>query len=76
MKYGPYVVFSVNPTSGDVTTQGALSVKGKAFFEDAVTVDAPLTVTGDTLMRAGLQARPALLPGSWANVQAPSRLLA
>ena len=51
---GPHVVFSVDPITGSVVTEGDLNVKGEAFFEDAVTVDAPLEITGLTVVRAGL----------------------
>eukprot|EP01043_Picozoa_sp_COSAG02_P008019 COSAG02_NODE_249_length_27097_cov_30.179155_8_plen_2297_part_00 len=52
---GPHVVFSVDPTTGSVVTEGDLTVKGEAFFEDAVTVDAPLEIVGQTVVRAGLE---------------------
>jgi hypothetical protein len=51
---GPHVVFSVDPTTGSVVTEGSLTVQGEAFFEDAVTVDAPLEIIGETVVRAGL----------------------
>lgn len=49
-----YTVFSVDPTTGSVTTQGLLTVQGAAFFEDPVTVDAPLEIIGETFVLAGL----------------------
>ena len=52
---GPHVVFSVDPTTGSVVTEGSLTVQGEAFFEDAVTVDAPLEILGETVVRAGLE---------------------
>lgn len=51
---GPHVVFSVDPSTGSVVTEGSLTVQGEAFFEDAVTVDAPLEILGETVVRAGL----------------------
>eukprot|EP01048_Picozoa_sp_COSAG05_P004384 COSAG05_NODE_233_length_13251_cov_30.223920_1_plen_2428_part_00 len=52
---GPYPVFTVNPDSGNVVTEGSLTVEGEAFFEDAVTVSAPMEIMGKTLVRAGLE---------------------
>jgi cytoskeletal protein CcmA (bactofilin family) len=54
VKSGARSVFSVNPTNGNMMTEGTLQVAGKANFESAVEIGAPLTVEGATVIRKGL----------------------
>ncbi len=51
---GLQTVFAVDPGTGTVTTDGSLTVRGTAYFEDTVTLDAPLEIIGETTVRAGL----------------------
>ena len=55
VKSGVRSTFTVDPTTGDILSEGSLTVRGEAFFENALEIDAPLTVAGSTIIRAGMQ---------------------
>jgi len=55
VKSGARSMFTVDPTTGNMLSEGSLRVVGEAFFESPVEIDAPLTVEGSTVVRSSLQ---------------------
>jgi hypothetical protein len=52
--HGPYTIFSVDASSGDVSTEGTITARGSARLVAAVTVDAPLDVAENVTVHRGL----------------------
>jgi hypothetical protein len=55
VKSGVRSTFTVDPTTGDILSEGSLTARGEAFFENAVEIDAPLTVAGSTIIRSEME---------------------
>ena len=55
VKNGVRSTFTVDPITGNMRSEGSLIARGEAFFEDEVTIDAPLTVAGSTTIRSEMQ---------------------
>ena len=55
VKSGVRSTFTVDPTTGNMLSEGSLTTRGQAFFENEVEIDAPLTVAGSTVIRSGMQ---------------------